>query len=106
MATNLWTLPPDRGEETVQVLHQSQRVRVEKIVSYGQVSPEGFWYDQPEDEWVSVLEGSAVLRAGEQLVHLSRGESFFLPAHLRHRVERTSSPCIWLCVFEAGEELP
>ena len=73
MATNLWTLPPDRGEETVQVLHQSQRVRVEKIVSYGQVSPEGFWYDQPEDEWVSVLEGSAVLRAGEQLVHLSRG---------------------------------
>ena len=51
MATNLWTLPPDRGEETVQVLHQSRRVRVEKIVSYGQASPEGFWYDQPEDEW-------------------------------------------------------
>ncbi len=27
-------------------------LRVERIVSIAQSSPEGFWYDQPEDEWV------------------------------------------------------
>ena len=30
-------------------------IRVERIVSNGQVTPEGEWYDQDLDEWVVVL---------------------------------------------------
>lgn len=36
-------------------------IRVERIVSNGQVTPEGEWYDQDLDEWVVVLEGEARL---------------------------------------------
>jgi hypothetical protein len=32
---------------------------VERIVSLGQVSPPGFWYDQAEGEWVLVLASAA-----------------------------------------------
>ncbi|MGI6270224.1 MAG: hypothetical protein ACOYKJ_06810 [Candidatus Howiella sp.] len=35
--------------------------RAESIVSAAARSPDGFWYDRQETEWVSVLEGWAVL---------------------------------------------
>ncbi|HNX20708.1 MAG TPA: cupin, partial [Acidobacteriota bacterium] len=35
--------------------------RVERIVSTGQASPPGFWYDQERDEWVALLSGAATL---------------------------------------------
>ena len=31
-------------------------LRIERIVSEGHVSPEGFWYDQDEPEWVGPSE--------------------------------------------------
>ena len=62
-------------------------IRVERIVSNGQVTPEGEWYDQDLDEWVVVLEGEARL-------HYMDGEE----VGLKHRVVYTSSPCIWLAI--------
>ncbi|MDI9369877.1 MAG: cupin domain-containing protein [Synergistaceae bacterium] len=76
--------------------------RVERIVSTGQSSPPGFWYDQDEDEWVALLQGDAALEFEEgEIVRLGAGDWVFLPAGLRHRVASTSSdpPCIWLAVF-------
>ena len=35
--------------------------RIERIVSEGHVSPEGFWYDQDEPEWVALIRGTAEL---------------------------------------------
>lgn len=53
------------NEELVTVLLRKENVRVERIVSTGQVSPEGFWYDQEENEWLMIVQGEAVLNVEE-----------------------------------------
>lgn len=77
-------------------------VRIERIVSTGQASPPGFWYDQPEGEWVVLLAGEAgLLLEGEDAPRaLKPGDWIELPPHCRHRIEWTSSsqPTIWLAV--------
>ncbi|MGI9392075.1 MAG: cupin, partial [Parvibaculales bacterium] len=49
-------------EEEVTSLLAEGGVRVERIVSTGQATPEGKWYDQEQDEWVILLRGGAGLR--------------------------------------------
>lgn len=95
------TLPDSSQEELTQVLCHGKSGRIERIISTGQCSPPGFWYDQPEDEWVTLLSGEADLLIENHLHHLKAGDAVLLPAHQRHRIERTSvtPPCIWLCVF-------
>ena len=103
MPPNLFDLPnPLPDDEEFTELIRSKNLRIERIVSSGQTTPAGNWYDQEEDEWVALLQGEAVLEyeTGEML-HLSAGDHIFLPAHCRHRVAYTSTqpPCIWLAVF-------
>jgi cupin 2 domain-containing protein len=95
------SLPRSVPQELVTTLLCSEAVRIERIVSYGQVSPPGFWYDQPEGEWVLLLAGSATLRVGERCVALLPGDALNLPAGTRHRVEATAldGPTVWLAVF-------
>lgn len=75
--------------------------RIERIVSYGQASPPGFWYDQERDEWVALLQGKACLQweDGSQ-TEFGPGDWLKIPAHKKHRVEWTSREpvCVWLCV--------
>jgi cupin 2 domain-containing protein len=96
-------LPTAGAEEAVETLLKGDSVRVERIVSHGQASPEGFWYDQDEAEWVLVLSGRARLTIeGEaQDRALGQGDSVFLPAHCRHRVAWTDPdvPTVWLAIF-------
>lgn len=96
-------------EEQVQVIHQDETCRIERILSCGQCSPDGFWYDQEENEWVTLIQGEAILNVEGKQVSLHPGDCIFLPKHQKHRVEYTSkSPiCIWICVFypEKGEEI-
>jgi cupin 2 domain-containing protein len=54
-------LPMNAADEHISTLLVSESVRIERIVSHGHVSPEGFWYDQDWAEWVIVLKGSAAL---------------------------------------------
>ena len=93
----------DEGEERVDVLVQSSQLRIERIVSTGQASPPGFWYDQDEHEWVLLLSGEAGLRFEheEDVRRLAPGDQVHIPAHARHRVEWTSEAelTIWLAVF-------
>jgi len=58
----LSNLPQNLPEELTTVLQEANGVRIERIVSAGHKSPEGFWYDQPENEWVMVLKGAARLQ--------------------------------------------
>lgn len=82
------------------LLRASGNVRIERIVSYGNATPEGNWYDQEQDEWVTVLEGSAVIAwADGSETALARGDCLLIPKHARHRVASTSSPCVWLAIF-------
>ena len=103
MPPNLFDLPDPLSddEEFTEVLH-SKDLKIERIVSTGQTTPEGQWYDQHEDEWVALIQGEAVLEYenGERL-NLSAGDHVLLPAHCRHRVACTSHnpPCIWIAVF-------
>ena len=96
-------LPTDLLEELVEVLTENKHVRIERIVSTGHASPEGFWYDQEEDEWVVVFKGEAKLlfEGCGQAVHLKPGDHVNIPAHKKHRVEWTSpsEPTVWLAVF-------
>src|SRR3954449_9709787 len=64
---NLFAGPSRKAAaEAVETLVSSPAVRIERIVSTGQASPPGFWYDEPLDEWVVVLSGAAgLLVAGE-----------------------------------------
>ena len=108
--SNLFSeLPEGRPDELVEVLARGESVRIERIVSTGQRSPEGFWYDQPEHEWVIVLKGEAELRfEGErQPIALQPGDYLNIPAHTKHRVESTASTgaTVWLAVFydESGK---
>ena len=91
----------DREREFFETLFTtSEETRVERIISHGQITPEGEWYDQEQDEWVMVVKGKAriaYLDGGE--VSLAKGDYLFLPRHVRHRVAYTSSPCVWLAIF-------
>lgn len=82
---------------------QSGSVRIERIVSKGQHSAPGFWYDQSEHEWVLLVKGEATLRfeQGDQTVHLTPGSYVNIAAHERHRVESTvaDEETVWLAVF-------
>ena len=102
-AGNLFAAVPEGlAEEQVLELLASPGLRIERIVSTGQASPPGFWYDQDWDEWVLLLAGTAAVAvAGEaEPRQLLQGSYLHIPAHTRHRVERTSSspPAVWLAV--------
>ena len=102
---NLYHLPdplPDAEEFTDLV--RSRGVKIERIVSSGQTSPAGEWYDQDRDEWVVLIQGEAVLEyEGGEKLRLAAGDHVLIPAHRRHRVDYTSRtpPCIWIAVFGA-----
>jgi cupin 2 domain-containing protein len=67
-------LPTSSAEEEFTNLLTLPGARVERIVSTGQASPEGYWYDYVE-----------------------------IPPHVRHRVEWTDAgaPTVWLAVHGA-----
>jgi cupin 2 domain-containing protein len=96
-------LPDARAAEQADALLSRPGLRIERIVSFGQASPEGFWYDQEESEWLLLLTGAARLRfADEADARLLRpGDWLDIAPHRRHRVEWTdpASPTVWLTVF-------
>lgn len=89
--------------EITDTLLSAAGVRIERIVSTGQASPPGFWYDQPEGEWVCLLKGSAGFRFENEddVRELKPGDWLFIDAHRRHRVEWTEEGdvTVWLAVF-------
>jgi cupin 2 domain-containing protein len=101
MSSNLFTnLPTTSPDELFTTLLEQPGVRIERIVSYGQASPEGFWYDQDHDEWVIVLQGAARLQFEDRTVEMNRGDFVHIRDHEKHRVEWTTphEPTIWLAV--------
>jgi cupin 2 domain-containing protein len=99
-------IPPCVPAELFETLARKGAVRIERILSRGQATPEGEWYDQDQDEWVLLLAGSAeLLFEGEpEPRRLMAGDYLMIPAHRRHRVSRTSpvETTIWLAVHIGG----
>jgi cupin 2 domain-containing protein len=102
MKSNLFNdIPEALPKELVEILAENAQVRIERIVSDGHASPEGFWYDQDQNEWVLLMSGSATLEFENETVALNPGDHLQIPAHRRHRVVSTSQngKTVWLAVF-------
>jgi cupin 2 domain-containing protein len=83
---NLFTdLPTTLPDELVGVLAENKHVRIERIVSTGHASPDGFCYDQNEAEWVVVLKGEARLlfEGDEEPMHMKAGD-YIVSARHKH----------------------
>jgi cupin 2 domain-containing protein len=97
-------------EEVVEILVERVPMRIERIVSTGQTTKEGQWYDQESDEWVLWVAGAARLRieGEDQDRELTEGDWILLPARCPHRVTVTQSepPTIWLVVHFPQESGP
>lgn len=99
-------LAPAGSEEVFESLLQRPGFRLERIQSWGQVTPEGEWYDQAEDEWVLLLIGAArLLVEGQEALALVPGDTLLLPAHCRHRVIWTdpAQVTVWLALHFSPE---
>jgi len=99
---------PAAGSERVERLIAGARWRLERIHSCLASSPEGFWYDQPEFEWVLVLRGSARLQFADERGErdLCVGDSLLITPHRRHRLLATDPDpgTLWLALFwSAGD---
>ena len=102
MTTNFLTdLPSNLPDELFTTLLEATNLRIERIVSKGHASPEGFWYNQDQNEWVVVLQGAARLSIEGESKELKPGDYISIPAHQKHRVEWTTpdEPTVWLAVF-------
>lgn len=95
-------IPNQLNEEVFQDLLKNDTVRIERILSKGQSSPENGWYEQDENEWVLVLSGAGRLLFddGEE-VELKAGDYLHIPAHKKHKVAWTDPEevTIWLAIF-------
>ena len=93
-------IPRSSQEELFGDLLETPHCQIERIVSFGQASPEGFWYNQAWDEWVLLIQGTAELDLAGKTVALVPGDHLLIPAGCRHRVNRTDheQPTIWLAI--------
>ena len=95
-------LPTTLNDERFETLAETREIRVERIVSTGQSTPPGEWYDQPNAEWVCLLRGRAglIFEGDERERRLEPGDWIEIPARARHRVAWTAEgePTVWLAV--------
>ena len=109
-ATNLLeNLPLDPSCEHFEDLVNRDGVRIERIVSYGQSSPDEGWYDQDNHEWILVLHGEGELEFEDgERVKLLAGDSLMIPAHRKHKVVGTApdTATVWLAIFWTPPQPP
>ena len=104
---NLFANLPDAATaEAVEEILRRPGIRIERIISRGQVSPPGFWYDQTESEFVVLVAGAARLRFEDEPTdrELKPGDTCDIPAGRRHRVTWTDPEhaTVWLAIFYGG----
>jgi cupin 2 domain-containing protein len=99
LLTNLLPNPPS---ELFTTLLESANLRIERIVSDGRSSREGFWHDQQQHQRVVKLKVPDRLRfeGDEQPVDMKPGDFMNIPARKKHRGEWTApnEPTIWRAV--------
>ncbi len=103
MVKNLFDEAPfNPDKEFLESIIERPEWKLERIVSHGHRTPDGEWYDQTSDEWVVLLSGAATLRFEDKnkLIDMNPGDHVFIPAHCRHRVERTEEnrESVWLAL--------
>ena len=104
LAGNLFAdaLLPQEGERFEPLL-QHRNLVIERIVSSSAITPTE--YVQPQDEWVVLLKGEAVLEVAGELRELKAGDYLFLPAGMPHAVRRVSAGALWLAALLHNESM-
>jgi len=90
-------LPDIKEDEIVDILKENENVRIERIISTGQVSD---WMIQERKEYVVLLQGNAIIEFNDKKVEMKAGDTLFIEKMERHRVGYTSENpcCIWFCI--------
>lgn len=90
-------LPEIEEEEIVDILKENEDVKIERIISTGQVSD---WMVQEKREYVLLIQGNAVIEFNDKTVEMKSGDTLFIEKRERHRVAYTGENpyCIWFCV--------
>ena len=90
-------LPGIEEEEIIDILKENRDVKIERIISTGQVSD---WMVQEKREYVLLIQGNAVIEFNDKTVEMKSGDILFIEKRERHRVAYTSENpcCIWFCV--------
>ena len=94
-------IPQNLPDELFSIILKQNNMHIERIVSKGHTTPVGEWYDQNQNEWILLIQGQARLRLfDDQVIDLNKGDYYFIPAHLKHRVEWTTPEyeTIWLAI--------
>lgn len=106
-------IPEHQTEEFFETIIETDSLRIERIVSSGQSTPEGEWCDQDMNEWVILLTGNAKLLFEDETepIAMKPGDHILIPAHRRHRVCWTDPKqrTIWLAIHfwgSGGDKLP
>ena len=103
MITNIFdNIQPTSDKELIEVLLQNKNIIIERIVSYGFPTPDGFWYNQDKNEWVLLLNGNAEIEFKDgKVMRLKAGDYLFISANQEHRVNHISknNNCIWLAFY-------
>jgi len=89
-------------EELIEEIYSTPDFKIERIISDGHSSSKDFWYDQDKNEFVFLVSGSAELMfEDEKSIELYPGDYLIIPAHKKHRVEKTDphQKTFWLTVF-------
>lgn len=95
-------IPKNLQNEVFETLSQSRDIKIERIISKGQSTPKGEWYDQEKNEFVILLKGSAILEFENTVeTSLQAGDYIDIQAHQKHRVKWTdpTQETIWLAIF-------
>ncbi len=107
MPDNLFAnLPPQNSaDETFATLISAPGLIVQRIVSTGQASPPGFWYEQADAEWILLIQGEALLRFADETEprHLQAGDYLDIAAGRKHRVDWTKpgAHTIWVAIHRS-----
>ena len=95
-------IPSEIPNEIFEDIIITEKLKIERIVSMGQTSPDTGWYDQSENEWIIVLSGYGVIEYINGVkVTLKQGDYLNIKAHEKHRVIETSPDevTVWLAIF-------
>jgi len=101
---NLFSHIPDSPipDELFEDILNTEHFRIERIISDGHSSPDGFWYDQETDEWIILIQGSAglIFEGTDEIIILKPGDYLNIPANTRHRVAWTDpkQKSVWIAV--------
>ena len=95
-------IPDNIDKEIFNDIVKTKKLRIERIISKGQTSPDSGWYDQDENEWVMVIEGCGVIAFFDgSKIKLNKGDYVNIPKHTKHKViwTDTNNITLWLAIF-------